>query len=81
MESTLSKMDTAVGDTPYNDHDKKQRDSMSNKQWVLMLFEKYDRSFLICLTFSYFNQGFKVFMDLSIMDMFKHYLFLEPSEA
>ena len=35
---------------------------------------------MICVSFSYFNQGFKTFMDLSMMDLFKHYLFLQPAE-
>lgn len=29
---------------------------------------------------TYFNQGFKTFIDLNVMDLFKHYLFLQPAE-
>jgi hypothetical protein len=32
------------------------------------------------MTVSYFIQGFKVFVDLSVMDLFKQYLKLEPAE-
>jgi len=32
------------------------------------------------MSLSYFNQGFKVFLSLSILDFFKHYLLLQPAE-
>jgi len=45
----------------------------------LHIFASYDTSFLLCLAFTYFNQGFKTFMDLAVLDYFKHYLMLEPA--
>ena len=47
--------------------------------WLRGLFAKYDNSVLILLIVTYFLQGFKIFLFLSVKDMFKHYLNLEPN--
>ena len=41
--------------------------------------QKYDMSVMLALSIVYFNQGFKVFLDLAILDYFKSYLQLEPT--
>ena len=46
-----------------------------------MLYAKYDPSFLLVQGLVFFCQGFKVFLELSVRDLFKQYLHLEPNEA
>ena len=40
-------------------------------QWYKKLYRTYDRTFLTAMAVIYFVQGFKTFVDLSIMDLFK----------
>ena len=43
------------------------------------IFEIYDFRFLVTLGLTYFNQGFKIFTRLAVMDLFRNHLHLEPS--
>ncbi|CDW81496.1 UNKNOWN [Stylonychia lemnae] len=44
-------------------------------------FQKYDKSILMVLCLAYFVQGFKIFLLLSIKDLFKDYLKLDPTQS
>ena len=50
------------------------------KVWFETLFQTYDRTFLVVMSISYFIQGFKTFIDLAVLDLFKQYLKVEPTE-
>ena len=50
-------------------------------QWINDLFNKYDKSFLFVLGLVFFSQGFKVFIELSVKDLFKHYMLMEPNDS
>jgi hypothetical protein len=41
----------------------------------------YDTTFMVCIAMQYFLGGFKIFMDLSILNLFKEYLMLAPAET
>lgn len=43
------------------------------------LYSKYDNSFLIVQGLVFFYHGFRLFLDLSVKDLFKEYLHLEPN--
>lgn len=49
------------------------------KKTVIKVFDTYDRNFLITLGLTYFNQGFKIFTRLAVMDLFRNHLKLEPT--
>ena len=49
--------------------------------WLKNLTDNYDNSVLIVLCLTYFMQGFKVFLFLSVKDLFKLYMELEPNES
>ncbi|CDW82904.1 folate-biopterin transporter family [Stylonychia lemnae] len=53
---------------------------MTRTQWYLSLYKTYDPTFINVMTLSYFIQGFKTFIDLSVLDLFKSYLHLQPAE-
>ena len=42
--------------------------------WLTNIINTYDSSFLILVIFQYFLAGFKIYMDLSVQDLFKLYL-------
>jgi hypothetical protein len=42
--------------------------------WLKNLTDNYDNSVLIVLCLTYFMQGFKVFLFLSVKDLFKLYM-------
>lgn len=46
-------------------------EELSTIEWFTKLFTTFDRSYMWVMTVSYFIQGFKVFIDLSVMDLFK----------
>lgn len=50
-------------------------------EWFVNLKVKFGWGVLILIGFVNFMQGFKVFLALSIKDLFKHYMHLEPDEA
>ncbi|CDW84495.1 UNKNOWN [Stylonychia lemnae] len=58
-----------------------EEDQHSLVDWMLKLFRTFDQSYLQVMTVSYFIQGFKIFIDLSVMDLFKQYLKIEPAES
>jgi uncharacterized protein with PQ loop repeat len=43
------------------------------------MFSLFDHSFLVCLTLSNFNKGFKTFNDLQVMNIFKS-KHIQPAE-
>jgi hypothetical protein len=49
--------------------------------WTRKMISLYDNSVLIVMSLTYFLQGFKVFLFLSVKDLFKQYLQLEPNES
>ena len=50
-------------------------------QWINHFKDTYGASVIILLIFAYFNLGFRVMYILSLKDLFKLYLGLEPAEA
>jgi hypothetical protein len=58
-----------------------ERDNYSIKQWILHYKNTYGISVCLLLTFVYFNMGFRALLSLTVKDLFKHYLELEPTEA
>lgn len=53
----------------------------SIKEWIQHFKDTYGVSVLALLIFVYFNMGFRVLFTLTMKDLFKHYLKLEPAEA
>lgn len=51
------------------------------RQWIKHFQDTYGMSVLALLIFVYFNMGFRVLYTLTMKDLFKHYLGLEPAEA
>lgn len=49
--------------------------------WLINLYSKYDTSFLMVQGMVFFCQGFKIFLELSVRDLFKQYLNLEPNQS
>lgn len=55
--------------------------NMSVSQWYYHFKNTYGYSALALLMYVYFNMGFRVLYNLTMKDLFKHYLELEPAEA
>lgn len=51
------------------------------KGWIRHFRDTYTPSSLALLMFVYFNMGFRVLFMLTMKDLFKNYLHLEPAEA
>jgi hypothetical protein len=56
---------------PRSDDDEQTDENLSKIEWLRKLYHTYDGTYLNCMAVSYFFQGFKTFIDLSVMDLFK----------
>ncbi|CAI2367375.1 unnamed protein product [Moneuplotes crassus] len=65
----------------YPEEEKENRRNRSIIQWVQHFKQTYGVPYMVLLSAVFFNIGFSVLSDLTIKDLFKHYLNLEPSEA
>jgi len=63
------------------DENQPRNRSYSIAGWYRHFRDTYGCSVLLLLVFVYFNMGFRVLFSLTMKDLFKHYLKLEPAEA
>ena len=54
---------------------------MVDEPTLLLVLRSYDTSFLIILFLCNFAQGFKQFLDLCLLNLYKDVLHLEPAEV
>lgn len=66
---------------PDNEQEQLPKRNYTCKEWVEHFKTTYGASIVTLLLFAYFNMGFRVMYLLSVKDLFKMYLGLEPAEA
>ena len=66
---------------PDNEQEQLPKRNYTCREWVEHFKTTYGASIVTLLLFAYFNMGFRVMYLLSVKDLFKMYLGLEPAEA
>jgi len=78
----LTQENQDIDDIPHQTFNSTERPEKFNLiQWFQHFKDTYGLPYLFLLTFIYFNIGFSVLFGLTIKDLFKRYLELEPAEA